>query len=249
MLKTIWLGRVGRSGNQPSPVLPDPGLPNHDVPANDNLTHFELWHARTCFPLGNGRRVLWGCAEPLSYSLRLGPTAIEISLRPTYWGGRTHAKALGSVGGCAWTEIGCCSRAFGLRVPIHHQGMTMGSNCKRSKDANTVLQRSFSRAGCHCPKWARTRAMRRRFFRIYELAQYQRKVHHAKFHVDHIIPLHGENVSGLHVPWNLKVIRAEINLAKGTIIVDEWLPKVEEMPIDPDRMPWGGFFSVGNACV
>ena len=49
----------------------------------------------------------------------------------------------------------------------------------------------------------------------YWLAKDLQSVTGEPYHVDHIVPLQGENVCGLHVPWNLQVLPADINMSKG----------------------------------
>lgn len=50
---------------------------------------------------------------------------------------------------------------------------------------------------------------------FYWLSLDLRKVTGSVYHVDHIVPLQGKKVCGLHVPWNLQVLPADINLQKG----------------------------------
>ena len=49
----------------------------------------------------------------------------------------------------------------------------------------------------------------------YWLAQDLKKVTGEDYHVDHIVPLNGKNISGLHVPWNLQVLPSDINMRKS----------------------------------
>lgn len=49
----------------------------------------------------------------------------------------------------------------------------------------------------------------------YELAELRTKLFGFAWHVDHIIPLQGKIVSGLHTPYNLQVIPGSINVRKA----------------------------------
>lgn len=49
----------------------------------------------------------------------------------------------------------------------------------------------------------------------YEISALRTKMLGFPWHVDHIIPLLGKNVSGLHVPLNLRVIPGVDNMSKG----------------------------------
>jgi hypothetical protein len=75
------------------------------------------------------------------------------------------------------------------------------------------------------PKWlskAHLVVIRNIYKRAKELEQLS---YNKKFHVDHIIPLQGENASGLHVPWNLQILTREENISKSNKIINQGVAK------------------------
>ena len=69
------------------------------------------------------------------------------------------------------------------------------------------------------PKWL-TQEQKTAIKRFYLDAMAATRITGTFYVVDHVIPLRGELVSGLHVPWNLRVVTRTENLAKSNKHVD-----------------------------
>jgi 5-methylcytosine-specific restriction endonuclease McrA len=69
------------------------------------------------------------------------------------------------------------------------------------------------------PRWL-TPAERLQMRDLYVQARKLTELTRERYVVDHIVPLRGESVCGLHVPWNLRVITQEENLKKSNKHVD-----------------------------
>ena len=54
----------------------------------------------------------------------------------------------------------------------------------------------------------------------YDLARLRSEMFGFDWHVDHIAPLQGSEVSGLHVPWNLRVVPWLENISKGSRLLE-----------------------------
>jgi 5-methylcytosine-specific restriction endonuclease McrA len=84
------------------------------------------------------------------------------------------------------------------------------------KEMTSLRRRRFRDA---TPKWL-TENQRMEIRLKYRLAIELSRATGERHAVDHIIPLHGESVCGLHVPWNLQVLTQKDNLTKYNRMVD-----------------------------
>lgn len=103
--------------------------------------------------------------------------------------------------------------------PDKHGGYVKKWNASNKHVINEGRRRRQAAEIMATPVWlvaADLEAMRK----IYKHAIEQQTAHGVKFHVDHIVPLQGNIVCGLHVPWNLQVIPAHENQIKHNKVLE-----------------------------
>jgi 5-methylcytosine-specific restriction endonuclease McrA len=96
------------------------------------------------------------------------------------------------------------------------------------KEANKVQVRADTKARRRkhrdaTPNWL-TRRQKSEIRQLYQIAITMTQTTGEQYVVDHIVPLRGEEVCGLHVPWNLRVITQDENLKKSNKLVDPHQP-------------------------
>jgi len=94
---------------------------------------------------------------------------------------------------------------------------TWKSNNKTQVRADTKARRRKHREAT--PPWL-TRKQKSEIRQLYQIAITMSKTTGEQYVVDHIVPLRGNDVCGLHVPWNLRVITQEENLKKSNKLLD-----------------------------
>lgn len=89
---------------------------------------------------------------------------------------------------------------------------------KANPDKNAAKSAKYTFAkNKRVPKWLTFEQLEEITY-FYSLAKELQWLSEDKLEVDHIIPLQGKDVSGLHVPWNLQILPKSLNIKKGNKI-------------------------------
>ena len=95
---------------------------------------------------------------------------------------------------------------------------------KAWKERNTTWVRADTKARRRkhreaTPPWL-SKKQKSEIRQLYQIAITMTRTTGEQYVVDHIVPLRGTDVCGLHVPWNLRVITQDENLRKSNTFLD-----------------------------
>jgi len=91
------------------------------------------------------------------------------------------------------------------------------SNNRGLVNYHTAIRRARKKKAT--PAWANLSRIKY----IYDHCNWLNTTFNLNLHVDHIIPLAGANICGLHIHTNLQVIPAEVNLKKQNKLLQEYM--------------------------
>jgi len=92
---------------------------------------------------------------------------------------------------------------------------------KKVERAKTKKKRRYLAEKLAQPDWLSPRQLID-IERVYEHMRDCTKVTGEPYHVNHITPLRGDTVCGLHVPWNLEVLPADVNIKLSNTFDGGW---------------------------
>ena len=106
-----------------------------------------------------------------------------------------------------------CTEYYWKNRDAHLQKLKKYRESSKGKATKCNLQRQREAAKFkRTPKWADQEKIKA----YYDVCAFFNEVNgYTKYHVDHIVPLKGNKVSGLHVHNNLQILPAKENMSKG----------------------------------
>jgi acyl-CoA reductase-like NAD-dependent aldehyde dehydrogenase len=106
------------------------------------------------------------------------------------------------------------SRKWQSKDPVARAKRIKQWNTLNKARRNYLTTKRYTRKKNACPLWL-TERHKKEIENFYWLTQDLRVITGENYEVDHIIPLQGKQVCGLHVPWNLQVLPSNLNRKKS----------------------------------
>ena len=101
----------------------------------------------------------------------------------------------------------------------HAKDKAVSAAWSRANPARKRMNAASTQKKKQTPPWL-TADQRNQMVSVYEHATDCQACTGEPYHVDHIVPVNGKHVSGLHVPWNLQVLPADVNMRKHAAFND-----------------------------